>query len=50
MSKMPNSLERREDPEEVGASHGEVRYGWRVTRNGMILAVVALVAVYLVFV
>ena len=49
MSDLPEHLEKHEDEEEVGAAHGDVTGAWRVVRNGVVLAVLALGAVYLFF-
>jgi hypothetical protein len=49
MSRLPKSLEERENPEEVGADHGEVTGAWRVVRNGVVLAAVALGVLYLFY-
>jgi hypothetical protein len=48
MSDLPEHLEKHEQ-EEVGAAHGDVTGAWRVVRNGMVLAVLALGLVYLFF-
>lgn len=47
MSDLPESLDKRETPEEVGASHGRVTGVWRVVRNGVLLTIAAFVIVAL---
>lgn len=50
MSELPKHLEKKgRDEEEVGAEKGEVTGAWRIVRNGMILAAVALGAIWLVY-
>lgn len=47
MPDLPKSLRKREAPDEVGASHGSATGVWRVVRNGVLLAVGALLLVAL---
>jgi hypothetical protein len=49
MSELPKTLERKEEPEEVGAAHGEVTGVWRILRNGVLLAALALAVIWAVY-
>ena len=50
MSNLPKGLEKAENEEEVGANHGDVTGAWRIVRNGLLIGVIALAAIYALYV